>query len=130
MRGKSTTDPKKPKDKADSVLSDDEIRYSILTLLYKKAKESPDSRILHRKKIVEILCIPENSVYFNLNYLEEAKLIEKVDMFYSSEGWGGDRVTASGIDVVEHKEKNKNCFPFLNATIPIQIQNKIGLINL
>ncbi len=129
MREKSTTDSKKPKDNGDTAPSHDEIRYSILTILYKKAEKTPSDATVSREQLGEILGVEDNKIDFNLKYLEQKKLIDRPQLFQGSYKLSA-RITADGIDIIEHKEENKKQFPFLSATIPIQIQNKFCLINI
>ncbi|MGA2680758.1 MAG: hypothetical protein ABSF44_03040 [Candidatus Bathyarchaeia archaeon] len=120
---------KKEKGKGDSTLSHDQIRNSILSVLYKKAETNPKDASVGVKEINEVVNVDRNVLDFNLIYLEQEKLIESVAIF-DNKRIEPRRITSSGINVIEHKEENKNRFPFLNATIPIQIQNKIGLVNI
>ena len=129
MRGKSTTYPKKPKDNGDTAPSHDEIRYSILTILYKKAEKTPSNATVSREQLGEILGVEDTKIDFNLEYLEQKKLIDRPQLFQGSFKLSA-RITADGIDIIGHKEENKKQFPFMSATIPIQIQNKFGLINI
>ena len=114
---------------SDSVPSDDEIRISMLTLLYNKAKKSPRDSSVGSAEFIKTLNVQQNSIDFNWKYLEGEELI-KSEMLYHRGRMTGATITSSGMNVIEHKEENKNCFPFLTATIPIQIQSKIGLINI
>ena len=114
---------------SDSVPSHAEIRISMLTLLYKKAEKSPRDSSVGSAEFIKALNVQQNIIDFNWKYLEQEKLIETVSLFERGRMTGAT-ITASGINVIEHKEENKKRFPFLNATIPIQIQIKIGIINL
>ncbi len=125
-------DHRKPKkeliDKDNSILSHDQIRHSILTILYKKAETNPKDNIIKREQVIELLNVPENIVDFDTKYLEQENLI-KIESTMDKL-WLWAEITSSGINIIEHKDENKQRFPFLNATIPIQIQTKIGIINL
>jgi len=120
---------KEAKTTANVTPSHDEIRFSILTILYKKAETSPKDSTVSWEKLKELLNIEDNKIDFNLDYLEQKELITRPQLFHGSYKLTA-KITASGMDVIEHKEENKSRFPFLNATIPIKIQTKIGLINL
>jgi hypothetical protein len=122
---------KSDKDKDASVLTYDEIRYSILKALYKKAETNPHNSGVSEKELIEILNVDEKTLQFNLIYLEQEKLIETLNLItINNKTFGPKRITSPGINVIEHKEENKNRFPFLTAIIPVQIETKIGLINL
>jgi len=116
---------------SDSVPSDDEIRISMLTLLYNKAKKSPRDSSVGSAEFIKTLNVQQNSIDFNWKYLEGEELI-KTEMLYHRGRMTGATITSSGMNVIEHKDKeeNKKRFSFLNATIPIQIRIKIGFINL
>jgi hypothetical protein len=120
---------KKAKTTANVTPSHDEIRFSILTILYKKAEKTPSNATVSREQLGEILGVEDNKIDFNLEYLERKKLIDRPQLFQGSSKLSA-RITADGIDVIEHKEENQKQFPFISATIPIQIQNKFGLINI
>jgi len=119
---------KEAKDNGNSTPTHDQVRYAILSILYKKAETSPDNSAVNRDKLIEILNVKSETVDFNVLYLAQEKLINLTTVLNTL--FMSARITSSGINVIEHKEENKNRLPFLNATIPIQIQNKIGLINL
>jgi hypothetical protein len=127
---KQLTEKQKQKGNEKTEISHDEIRNSILTILYKKAETSPLNSSVSRKTLVEVLKVPENIVDFNWIYLEQEKLIESVALFDPTVGKAA-RITSSGINVIEHKDENVNRYPFLNASIlPIQINTRVGLVNL
>ncbi|MGA3110579.1 MAG: hypothetical protein ABSE15_00920 [Candidatus Bathyarchaeia archaeon] len=128
-QGKIKEESKKVNDKGDTMPSHDEIRFSILTILYEKAELTPKDPMIDREKFTEVLNVPDNKIDFDLIYLEQEKLIARANLYRGS-SYKSSKITSAGINVIEHKEENKNRFPFLTATIPIQIQNKIGLINL
>ena len=120
---------KKPKKDNDdnSIPSHDQIRYAILTILYRQAEKNPNFSVVERTQLIELLKLPEKTIDFNVHYLAKEKLI---DLTGEQHIWHFASINSSGINAFEHKEENKTVFPFLNATIPIQIQNKIGIINL
>lgn len=126
LRGEKLFDKKGKQNDGDSNPSHDQVRYSILTVLYKKAETSPNNCEVNREKIIELLNVPEETIDFNIKYLVEEKLIKTET---TMESWVWAEITSDGFKVIEHKEENKNRFPFLNATIPVQIQTKIGIIN-
>jgi hypothetical protein len=111
------------------VPSDDEIRISMLTLLYTKAKKSPRNSCVGSTEFVKALNVPQNLIEFNWKYLEGEKLIETVSLFERRRPIGA-RIISSGMKFIEGKDKeeNKSRFSFLRATIPIPIKIKIGLI--
>jgi hypothetical protein len=117
-------DKKGKKNKDNSAPSHDEIRNSILTILYKKAESTPYDSEVNRDKLIEALKIADNIIDFNISYLKQEQLIQTREV--PNAPWLLAKITSSGINVIEHKEENKNRYPFLNASIlPIQI----GLIN-
>jgi hypothetical protein len=113
----------KGNENGNSTPTHDQIRHAILSILYKKAETSSDNAI-NDEELGKILNVASNMLQFDVWYLEQEKLIQR-DKFTEKL-----MITSSGVNIFEHKEENKNRLPFLNATIPIQIQNKIGLINL
>jgi len=117
---------KQKKDNHNPLPSHDQVRHSILVILYKKAEANHNNREVYREKIIELLNIPENTVDFNIKYLEQENLIKTEN---TMESWVWAEITSSGINVIEHKRENKNRFSFLTAKIPIQIEAKIGIIN-
>ena len=98
-----------------SSLPDDQIRHVILELLYKVAKDHPESSGMQRDEMYEILKIPKNQIEFNMSYLEQ-KLLVKRSAFMGPPYWFAS-ITALGIDVVENKEEYKKEFPFIQANI-------------
>jgi hypothetical protein len=114
--------------KLTAMPSHDEIRYAILTVLYKRAEKSPDYSSIDRTKLMEILNIKQETLDFNVLYLAEEKLVKLTTVLNVS--FKSARITSAGINIFEHKDENKTRFPFLNATMPIQIETKIGLVNL
>jgi hypothetical protein len=117
-------------DNPNIVPSHDQVRITILTLLYKKAEKNPKDSSVGKNEINEVLNVGKNIIDFNLIYLEQEKLIESVLLFDNSQRTEPRRITSSGINVIEHKDENKNRLPFLTAKIPIQIQNKVALVNI
>jgi hypothetical protein len=109
-------------------LSHEQVRIAILTILYKKAEKSPNDYVVPRKEIIETLNLPENIIDFNLAYLRGEELI---DLRFPFVGHAHNlaAINTSGINVIENKDDNRKRFPFLNATIPVQIETKIGLLN-
>ena len=105
-----------------SSASDDQIRYAILEVLHKAARDNPTSFGLDRDKMQEILKIPENRIEFNMPYLEEKGLVKRSG-FMGPPYWFAT-ITAFGMDVVEHKELYASQLPFIQVTIQ-QIQGNI-----
>jgi hypothetical protein len=117
---------KQKKDDDNPLPSHDQVRHSILAILYKEAEASPNNREVRREEVIEILNIPDNMVDFNIRYLVRENLIKTET---TMESWVWAEITSSGINAIEHKKENKNRFSFLTAKIPIQIEAKIGIIN-
>ena len=95
-------------------ISHDEIRHRILEILYRYAQQNPSSFGLGREAILEVLKIPEETVHFNMLYLEEKGLVRLSTVIG---GWLQARITAFGIDVVENKARFSEEFPFIKTTI-------------
>jgi len=109
-------------------MNDDEIRYQILEILYKEAKENPEgwqgrSFGLTPKEIMNKLQVPEKDFYFNMDYLDKKGLI-KIKKVAS--GWMDAKITAYGTDVYEHKDKYKDTLPFIQTNIQNISANVIG----
>ena len=119
---------KKGNDNTKSEPTHDEIRYAMLTVFYKKAETNSHDASVGIDELTKLLNVDEHIIEFNLMYLEEEKLL-KHTVFINDCPVGAMTISSAGINVIEHKEENKNRFPFLTANIPIQIQAKIGLIN-
>ena len=100
--------------------SDDEIRLRMLTLLYFRAKEHPRDFGMGRQHMIDSLQIEENIMDFNMLYLEQKRLVEKrpveLERVHGS-AWYIATITADGIDVIEHKDRYRDQFPFVQATI-------------
>jgi hypothetical protein len=108
-------------------LTNDQIRISILELLHKDAQEDPSGMGVDNRDIAKALLISENIADFNLQYLKQKGLLDfngvNFDCYWA-------KITAFGCDVVEHKNKFANQFPFVEVTIQNQnIQgNAYGVI--
>ena len=111
----------------ENKLSHDQIRYAILSILYKKAEANSNGWEVSKEEITKFLDIPDNKIDFNIRYLSKANLIKLED---TMDTWVWAEITSEGINVIEHKNESKGRFSFLTAIIPIQIQAKIGVINL
>ena len=117
-------DKKSKKNSNNSVPSHDQIRHSILTMLYEKAEKSPNDSEINRDKLIVILKIADNIIDFNVSYLEQEQLLKTREV--PNAPWLLAKITSSGMNAIEHKDENKNRYSFLSASIlPIQI----GLIN-
>lgn len=98
-----------------STASDDEIRHAILELLLKAAKDNPRTAGMSKLDIDTVLQLPEERVEFNMDYLEQKGLVVRSGLF-GPPFWYA-RITAFGVDVVEHKERFASQFPFMQVTI-------------
>lgn len=98
-------------------LSNDQIRVSILELLHTQAQDEPQGLGVENHKIAEVLSITQNQADFNLLYLRQKGLVE-----FQAESFGGYYavITAFGCDVVEHKNRFAEQFPFIEVTIQNQ----------
>lgn len=100
-----------------SSLSNDEIRLAILKLLHDEDQEDAFSSI-DKKKIMETLQISDKQADFNIRHLSNKKLVKLFWAKFSFE-WRA-KITIEGIDVVEHKEKYSDQFPFMQVTVQTQ----------
>ena len=105
-----------------SIMSDDQIRYRILQILHKAAKDNPVSFGLEKEKMQGLLKISKDQIEFNMSYLEQKGLVRRSG-FLGPPYWFAT-ITAFGIDVVEHGEMFAKQFPFMQVTIQ-QIQGDI-----
>ena len=95
--------------------SDDEIRHAILELLLKAAKDNTTAAGMNKEQVCENLQIPDERIEFNMNYLEQKRLVARSG-FMGPPYWFAS-ITAFGIDVVEQKERFAAEFPFIQVTI-------------
>ena len=103
--------------------SNDEIRLQILKLLHDHEQENPGEFGPERDTMLKSLQdklgsdVTEKQMDFNMLYLEEknlVKLLKTIGLL-----WNNSNITSYGTDVIEHKERYVNQFPF----ITVQIQN-------
>ena len=90
----------------------------MLQVLYDEYYENPVNLGIDRKKMLELLQIPEKVMDANMLYLENKGLVRLHKTIGSP--WTHAKITAFGIDVIENKEKYKEKFPF------VQIQEIYG----
>ena len=110
--------PKTEETMVTHVLSDDQIRLLILTVLHKSLKKHPITEgIMAKEQFVKELPIPEEEFEFNMWYLEQKKLIVRSG-YYGEPIWTA-KITALGVDAVEHSELFTDKLPFTKATINI-----------
>lgn len=98
-----------------SSIAHDVIRHRILEILYKFAEKNPESIGLDRERMKEILQISTEKIDFNMLYLEEKGLVELYKVTGSL--WHSAQITASGVDVIENKEKFGEQYPFIQTNI-------------
>lgn len=106
-----------------SAVTDDQLRYSILQILYKTAQEDVMSLGLERTKMIDLLKVTEKRVDFNIFYLRDKTLIELLQTMGTP--WVLAKITAYGIDVIEHQNNFKTQLPFIQTNI----QNIQGNVN-
>lgn len=106
-----------------SAATNDQLRYQILEILYKSAQDNVMSLGLERASMIDILKVPEKRVDFNIFYLRDKRLIEL--MLAGGEPWICAKITALGIDVIEHQDNFKTQLPFIQTNI----QNIQGNVN-
>ncbi len=103
-------------------ISNDEVRYKILQVLYETATKSADWRV-QRSYLKTKLNLDEKQIDFNLLYLDSRKLAQVTEARDSN--WEQVRITGKGIDVYEHKLKFVDRYPF----IQVAIQNIEGAVS-
>jgi len=96
--------------------SNKEIRYRILKTLYTHFHENPASMGIGRTTMLEVLNVPENLMDANMLYLKQKRLVNTSGMRIAFI-WKSVKITDSGIDVIENKEKYKDQFPFMQVQI-------------
>ncbi len=98
-------------------LTNDQIRLAILELLLQESEKRPMNLGISNRKIAETLAISQNCADFNLEYLKAKGLVK-----FLAETFNGNwaRITASGCDVVAHKNLYSDQVPFVNVTIQNQ----------
>ena len=97
-----------------SEISNDEIRYRILEILYKVALKGGPNWQVQRSYLNTHLRVDENLVDFNVFYLVDKDLarIRKRDR-----NWETVVITGKGIDVYEHKLDFASQYPFIKIAI-------------
>ena len=95
-------------------ISNDEIRYKILEVLYNVASKGTDWRV-KRSFLISKLKLDERLIDFNLLYLDSRKLAQVVQL--RDNNWDTVRITGKGIDVYEHKLKFASQYPFIQIAI-------------
>jgi hypothetical protein len=101
----------------------DELRHSILELLYNRNRAVPRNNFFNREEMLEILRIPDPEIDFNIFYLRDMKLITLVTA--PGKSWVCASITAFGINVIEHKAKYSEEFSFVNTTIKVLGNNNV-----
>lgn len=96
-------------------LSNDEIRYKILEILYKVASKSGSNWQVLRSYLIGHLKINENLVDFNVFYLADRDLARI--MKYRGGNWEIVVITGKGIDVYEHKVDFVSQYPFIKIAV-------------
>ena len=102
-----------------SEISNDEIRYKILEILYKVALKGGPNWQVKRSYLKNHLSVDESLVDFNVFYLADRDLARIIKR---SGNWETVVITGEGIDVYEHKLDFASQYPF----IKIAIQNIDG----
>ena len=100
-------------------ISNDEIRYKILEILYKVALKGGPNWQVKRSYLRNHLSVDESLVDFNVFYLADRDLARIIKR---SGNWETVVITGEGIDVYEHKLDFASQYPF----IKIAIQNIDG----
>lgn len=106
-----------------SAVTNDQLRYRMLEILYKFAQDNARSLGLERAKMKELLQVPDNIMDFNISYLADKRLIKL--FLAGGEPWMCAEITAYGIDVIEHQDNFKTQLPFIQTNI----QNIQGNVN-
>jgi hypothetical protein len=107
----------KPTEKP-TIFSDDQIRLAILKVLHKNLKNHPITEgIMTKEQFAKEFTLPENEMEYNMWYLEQKHLIGRTG-FHGDPIWTA-KISALGVDAVEHKELFADKLPFTQATINI-----------
>jgi len=93
----------------------DQFRRKILELFYGKALKSPNDCGVTRDEVKTFLSVPENVVDLNVLYLHGKNLVKIVRLM--PRHWESAVITPEGMDVVEHKEKYVEKFPFMQVNL-------------
>jgi hypothetical protein len=105
-----------------SEVTNDSIRYQILEIFYNRATQGTDWRV-SREELKKLLSIEEKKIDFNVFYLHDRKLASIREL--SGNNWYKATITGKGIDVIEHKQKFSDEYPFIQTTI-MQIQGDVN----
>ena len=103
--------------------TNDWTRYRILEILYGKATELGTDWIVTREELRRLLLIEDKFIDFNVFYLNDMKLAQILQI--SNRNWSKVQITGKGIDVIEHKQKFSDEYPFIKTTI-MQIQGDVN----
>ena len=95
-------------------ISNDEIRYKILEILYKIALRGGSKWEVERSYLIHKLNLAENLIDFNIWYLHDRKLA-KVTNF--ADEWETVVILSEGVDVYEHKSDFASKYPFIKIAI-------------
>jgi hypothetical protein len=96
-------------------ISNDEIRYKILEVLYKIALREGSDWKVKRPYLKNKLKIDQHLIDFNVKYLNDRGLARII--VWSGRNWDSAVITAKGIDVYEHKSDFANQYPFMKVAI-------------
>ena len=91
------------------------VRYKILEILYNKASLAGTNWNVNRKEIIKSLAFEEKEIDFNIFYLFDKGLAKMIT--HSGNNWVIATITSKGIDVIEHKQKFVEDFPFIQVAI-------------
>lgn len=104
-------------------MSNDQIRLAVLELLHNDAQQEPYSIGTEKKKVQDTLAISDKQTDFAILYLKQKGLVH-LESVMGGNWWA--KITAYGIDVVEHKGMYANQLPFVNVTIQQVQGNNYG----
>ena len=90
--------------------SDDQVRFTILELLYNRKENNPAGSGVDRAIIQDALKLDEKQLDSNMSYLEEKSLVSLVRL--SGSQWTFAKITVDGVDVIENKERYADKFSF------------------
>jgi hypothetical protein len=94
-------------------ISDDQVRFNILELLYNRKENNPAGSGVDRAIIQDALKLDEKQLDNNMSYLEEKSLVSLVRLSRSQ--WMFAKITVDGVDVIENKERYTDKFSFTQA---------------
>lgn len=78
----------------DGAGNDDQIRRAILSILYLRRRDSPETPGVGNWELEKVVGLPEKIIAFHIWYLKEKKWITMIDT-------GGYAITAAGVDEIE-----------------------------